>query len=139
MQRPSHLIDYTFERYIQSLARATLKHGGTASKLEGYERLPLMDAWQFPRYPGKTVILPPEADLVEGLKRFISTNENFLREPGCWLGTWINPQTHCFYLDITTSCTDLNEAKRVALEISAREGRRIVAIYNSRRKETVFL
>lgn len=139
MQRPSHLINYTFEIYIQNVAKATFEHGGTASKLEGYELLSLMDAWQFPKYPSKTVILPPEADLVEALRSFISTNEIFLRETGCWLGTWINPQTRCFYLDITTSCNDLNQAKRIALEISAREGRRIVAIYNSMRKETVFL
>jgi hypothetical protein len=139
MRRPSHLIDYTFEIYIQNVARATFEHGGTASKLQGYELLPLMDAWQFPKYPSKTVILPPETDLVEALKSFISTNETFLREPECWLGTWINPRTLCFYLDITTSCKDLDEARRLALEISAREGRRIVAIYNSRRKEIVYL
>jgi hypothetical protein len=83
--------------------------------------------------------LPPEADLVEALKSFISTNEGFLREPDCWLGTWINPRTRCFYLDITTSCKDLDEARRLALEISAREGRKIVAIYNSVRKEIVYL
>jgi hypothetical protein len=139
MQHPSHVIDSIFKIYIQNVARATFEHGGTASKLEGYERLPLMDTWQFPKYPSKTVILPPEADLVEALKSFISTNEGFLREPNCWLGTWINPQTRCFYLDITTSCKDLDEARRLALEISAREGRKIVAIYNSVRKEIVYL
>jgi hypothetical protein len=76
---------------------------------------------------------------VEALKSFISANETFLREPDCWLGTWINPQTRCLYLDITTSCRDLDEARKLALDISAHEGRRIVAIYNSKRKETVYL
>jgi hypothetical protein len=98
-----------------------------------------MDAWQFPKYPSKTIILPAETDLVEALKSFIFTNEIFLREPDCWLGTWIHPTTRCFYLDITTSCKDLDEARRLALKISAHEGRRIVAIYNSMRKETVYL
>jgi hypothetical protein len=139
MQLSSHLIESTFESYIQNVARATFEHGGTASKLEGYELLPLMDAWQFPKYPSKTVILPPETDLAEALKSFISANELFLREPDCWLGTWIHPKTRCFYLDITTSCKDLDEARRRALEISAREGRRIVAIYNASCMETVYL
>jgi hypothetical protein len=139
MQLQSQLTDYALDKYIQEIAAATFEHGGTASRLEGYELLPLMDAWQSPKYPSKTVILLPETDLVETLKSFISAKETFLREPDCWLGTWINPQTRCFYLDITMSCKDLDEAKRLALEISAYEGRRIVAIYNSRRKETVYL
>jgi len=139
MQLRSKSIGYAFENYILKVARATFEQGGTASQLEGYELLPLMDAWQFPKYPSRTVILPPQADLVEGLKNFISANELFLRETDCWLGTWIHPQTGCFYLDITTSCKDLYEARRMALEISAREGRRIVAIYNSMRKETIYL
>jgi hypothetical protein len=139
MQLQSQLTGYFFEKYIQKVATATFQQGGTASQLDGYQLLPLMDTWQFPKYPAKTVILPPATDLVQALKNFISANETFLREPGCWLGTWINPQTSCFYLDITTSCNDLNEAKRMALEISDREGRKIVAIYNSKRKETIYL
>jgi hypothetical protein len=139
MQLQSQLIANALEKYIQQVARATLEKGGTGSTLAGYQLLPRTDTWQFPKYPGRTVILPPETDLVEALKSFISANEKLLREPDCWLGTWINPQTYCFYLDITTSCNELNEAKKMALEISAREGRRIVAIYNSRRKETVYL
>jgi hypothetical protein len=139
MQFQSQLTDYALDKYLQEIAAATFEHGGTASRLEGYELLTLMDVWQFPKYPSKTVILPPEADLVAALKSFISANETFLREPHCWLGTWINPQTRCFYLDISTSCKDLDEARHLALEISAREGRRIVAIHNSRRKETVYL
>jgi hypothetical protein len=139
MQLQSQLTDYALDKYIQEIAVATFEHGGTASKLEGYELLPLMDTWQFPKYPARTVILPPETDLAQELKHFISANETFLREPDCWLGTWIHPQTRCFYLDITTSCKDLSEARRLALEISMREGRRIVALYNSKRRETIYL
>jgi hypothetical protein len=139
MQLQSQLTDYALDKYIQEIAAATFEHGVTAFRLEGYELLPLMESWQFPKYPSKTVILPPEADLVEALKSFVSSHEIFLREPDCWLGTWIHPQTRCFYLDIRTSCEDLDESRWLALEISAHEGRRIVAIYNPRRKETVYL
>lgn len=129
----------SFDKYVLEVAAATFQNGGTTSKLNDYQLLPPMDAWQFPKYPGRTRILLADVDLVNELKSFISANEIFLREPGCWLGTWINPQTRCFYLDITTSCTDLETAKKMALEISEREGRRIVAIYNSMRRETVYL
>jgi len=139
MQFQSRLALYYFEKYALEVVIATIENGGTASKLDGYQLLPPADAWEFPKYPARTLILPPEADLVEELKNFISANEPLLREPDCWLGTWIHPGTGCFYLDITTSCNDLNEAKRVALEISERAGRRIVALYNSRRKETIYL
>jgi hypothetical protein len=139
MPLQSSLALYDFDRYILEIVTATFAQGGSASRLDGHELLPAMDAWEFPRYPARTVILPPEADLVEGLKAFISANETFLREPGCWLGTWIHPQTGCVYLDITTSCTDLHEARRRALEASSRDGRWIVALYNSRRRETVYL
>lgn len=139
MSIPSQLDPSRFETYVFEVATITRKHGGSASKLDGYELLPPADAWEFPKYPAKTAILPPDADLVEGLKAFISANEMFLREPDCWLGTWINPQTGCFYLDITTSCPDLEEAKRMAFAASQRDGRRIVAIYNSKHRQTVFV
>ena len=139
MQFHSQLARYYFEKYVLEVAIATLENGGVASKLDTYQFLPPRDTWGFPKYPAKTAILPPEVDLVDELKSFILANEQFLREPDCWLGTWINPQTHYFYLDITTSCDDLDEARRTALELSARAGRKIVALYNSKRKETVYL
>lgn len=128
-----------FERYLLEVAIATLDNGGTASRVGDYQLLPPIDAWQFPKYPARTIILAPHADLVEGLRDFILSNETYLSEPDCWLGTWINPQTQCVYLDITTSCHDLEAARNIALEISEREGRRIVALYNSSRRETVYL
>jgi hypothetical protein len=139
MRFRSELAKEEFDNYVLAVARATLKNGGTASRLDGYQLCAPTDAWEFPKYPDRTVILPPEADLVEELKKFISENESFLQEPDCWLGTWINPQTGCFYLDITTRCNDLDEARKMALEFSARAGRRIVALYHSGRKETMYL
>jgi hypothetical protein len=139
MQFQSRLARTHFEKYVLEVAIATLDNGGVASRLDTYEFLPPVDAWSFPKYPARTAILPPDVDLVDALKTFISANEGFLREPDCWLGTWINPRTHYFYLDIATGCADLDEARSMALEISEREGRKIVALYNSERKETVYL
>jgi hypothetical protein len=127
------------DKYIPEIADFTLKNGGVAFKLETCEFLPAMDVWAYPKYPGKTVILPSTVDLVVALQAFISTNEGLLREPDCWLGTWVNPETRHFYLDIITSCGDLDTARKMALEASRRDGRKIVAIYNSKRKETIYL
>ena len=127
------------ENFLREIADATLANGGAAFKLDTCQFLPPMDVWAFPKYPSRTAILPSNIDLVEALGDFISRNEQFLRESNCWLGTWIHPQTHDYYLDITTSCADLDTAIKMALEASRREGRKIVAIYNSKRKETVYL
>lgn len=124
---------------VENIAAATLKNGGAAFKLGTRQFLAPMDVWEFPKYPGRTVILPPQVDLVQELRKFISANEQFLGESDCWLGTWINPVTHEFYLDITTGCEDLDDATNMAREVSKRDGRRIVAIYNSKQKRTIYL
>jgi hypothetical protein len=139
MEFQSQLAQYYFEKYVLEVAIATLEQGVAASKLDTYQFLPPVDAWGFPKYPSKTAILSPAVDLVGELKNFIAANETFLREVDSWLGTWINPRTQHFYLDITTSHHDLNEAKKMALEIGNREGRSIVALYNSKRNETIYL
>ena len=135
----SQLARYRFEKYVLEVVIATLEQGGVASRPDTYQFLLPADSWSFPKYPGRTVILPPHVDLVSELKAFIAANEPFLTEPDCWLGTWINPHTDHFYLDVATACADLDEARRIALEVSAREGREIVALYNAKRKETVYL
>ena len=128
-----------FESYIRQVARMTLEQGGTASKPETGEFLPPRDSWSFPKYPQRTIILPPEADLVKGIEEFVSENEAYLKETDCWLGTWINPRTGCYYLDIATSCDDLERACGIARETSLREGRKIVALYNSKRAQIHYL
>ena len=130
---------YSFERYVLDVAIATLQYGITTSNIDSYQFLEPVDAWGFPKYPGRTAIVPPGEDLATALKRFIFDNGSSLREPDAWLGTWINPQTDHYYLDITTSYQDFDEAKQIAIEIGEKEGRRIVALYNSRRQETVYL
>ncbi len=127
------------EKHIRDIAVATLENDGAAFKLDTYLFLPPLDVWAFPKYPSRTAILPSNTDLEDALKDFILTNEQYLREPDCWLGTWIHPNTHEFYLDITTGCEDLDEARKMALEVSRHEGRKVVAIYNSRRRQTVYL
>ena len=128
-----------WEEYLHEIAAATLKKGGTAFKLDRCQFLPPMDIWSFPKYPGRTRILPQTIELVDALRDFITANEKLLKESDCWLGTWINPITHEFYLDIATGQQDLEAAKREALEASQRDGRRIVAIYNSQQQKTIYL
>lgn len=128
-----------FERFLLDLVAATRAHDGASASLVNCQLLPPIDEWQFPKYPGRTVILPPDADLLKGLRRFITENESLLCEADCQIGLWVHPHTGQVYLDITTSCADLEEARRVALDVSTRDGRKIVALYNAVRGETVYL
>lgn len=139
MRFRTQLEQYYFEKYVLEVVIATLEKGVTASKLDTYQFLAPVDAWGFPKYPDKTVILPADANLVSALKAFITENEVHLRERDCWLGTWVNPETGECYLDITTSCQDLDKARGVARAISQQAGRKIVALYNSKREQTVYL
>lgn len=129
----------SFDQYTHEIVNVTLRDGGSVSNVRTRQFLPPLDVWRFPKYPNKTVILPSDTDLLISIRNFIKIHENFLYEPDCSLGTWIHPQTHEYYLDISTSCTDLEEAKSLANQYSERDGRKIVALYNSKRKETVFL
>jgi hypothetical protein len=128
-----------FAKYISEVTTRTAEQGGTASKPKTLEFLPAMDVWSFPKYPARTAILPYTVDLAHELRKFIQRNEAVLNEEDCWLGTWINPQSGDYYLDVATGIADLAEARRVAMEVSATEGRKIVALFNAKRNETVFL
>ena len=121
------------------VAAETLKNGGSASRLNEKDFLPPKDVWSFPKYPARTMILPSTVDLAAELQKFAIQNETLLNETDCWLGTWINPRTKEFYLDIATGIVDLNKAVRAAKRISLEDGRKIVAIFNSKRNETVYL
>lgn len=128
-----------FTIYLENVVARTLKEGGTASHPFHCKFLPVRDLWSFPKYPSKTAILPPTVDLLDALKDFISRNEPFLRETDCWLGTWINPNTGEYYLDIATGMADLSEAQRAAKQAGENEGRKIVAIFNPQLHQTIFL
>ncbi len=77
--------------------------------------------------------------MITELRAFIHLNRIYLLEAGSWLGTWIHPSSRYYYLDITMSCENLEEARKKALEVSEEEGRKIVALYNSKREQTVYL
>jgi hypothetical protein len=128
-----------FDDYIAQVAAETLKRGGTASKPATGQFLPPSDVWSFPKYPSRTVILPPNVNHENALREFILRNEVYLNEEDCWLGTWIHPRTGEYYLDIAMGIADVNEARKTAMQVSADDGRRIVAMFNSLRGETVFL
>jgi len=139
MQFRTWLEQYTFEKYILEVSIATLERGGVTTNPNTYQFLDPIDAWGLPKYPGKTAILPPEANIAEELIRFIQVNNMHLQEPDVWLGTWINPNTKCCHLDITTIYPTLEEAKREAFLRSMLESRTIVAIYNFKQNQTVYL
>ena len=128
-----------FSQYILNIARATLQHGGVTADVSSQTLLAPVDAWYFPKYPAKALILPSTVDLCPALKQFIIANSNHWSEPNTWLGTWINPQTREYYLDITTSRQDLDEARQEAIALGLKDGRNIVAIYNPARQQTVYL
>jgi hypothetical protein len=139
MQCKSYLERCYYEKYLLDIAIITLEQGGVTSKVDTFQFLDAIDAWGLPKYPGRTVILTPEANLVEELRQFIDENEQDLLEPDAWLGTWVDPQTQRYYLDITIIRPILEEAKREALERSKQEGRSVVAVYNFKRNQTVYL
>lgn len=132
-------MDKKLKTLLPKIASRTLANGGVAFKLDTREFLPPMDIWSFPKYPSRTAILAHDINLVKALEGFIILNEPFLMEADCWLGTWIHPQSQEFYLDIATGCADLDDAMQTALQVSQHDGRQIVAIFNSKRGQTVYL
>ncbi len=97
------------------------------------------DAWDFPKYPGRTVVLRPDADLIAALGSFIVSNTVFLQEENCWLGTWVHPETGKIYLDVTTSCKSLEAGLRQVARINSVSKRQIIAMYNSSLGKTLYL
>ena len=128
-----------FEQYVLDVCTATIERGGVTSKVDTGQFFSSTEAWGLPKYPDKTVILPPGTDLPQQITAFISVNEVFLREPDCWLGTWINPNTGNCYLDITAIYSCLEDARREAILLSQNAQRKIVALYDFKREETVYL
>lgn len=128
-----------FEQFILDVCIATLEDGGVTSNVHTSQFLAPVDAWGLPRYPAKTRILPPGADLSSGLRDFIWANVDDLRAPCSWLGTWINPSTCCCHLDITEIYPTFEEAHAQALHHNASGSRAIIAVYNFKQKRTVYV
>lgn len=127
------------QTYLERVKALTLEQGWTVSNPDTRTFLRPTDAWGFPKYPDRTMILPPNTDLLASLETFIEANAPFLSEANCWLGTWINPSTGERYLDVTTSCGELDEAFRLTAQINAVSRRKIIAVYNSSLDKTVYL
>jgi len=139
MQFVTPLERYCFEKYVLEVCIATLERGGTTSKLDTYEFVSAIDAWGISKYPGKTAILLPEANLPQEITAFIHTNKVYLQQPDCWFGTWIDPCTGNCYLDITAIYPCLEEARREAIALSRKTQRRIIALYNFKYGQTHYL
>jgi hypothetical protein len=139
IQISTRLQQYYFEKYLLEVSIATLERGGVTTSVDTYEFLAAIDAWGFPKYPEKTIILPPGTHIVESLRQFILRNTQELHEPGSWLGTWIDPLNHCCYLDITALAPCLETAKAEASKYGQRGSRKIVALYNFKQQQTVYL
>ena len=128
-----------FQHYLALVALRTIEEGGITSHPVTYTFLEPIDAWGFPQYPSKTVIVPPSSILFDAIQAFVEQNMHYFLKSEVWFGTWIHPQTNACYLDITTSHENLNTARRLAQEASEQEGRKIVALYNSLRRQTIYL
>lgn len=139
VQFETPLEKYYFEKYVLEVWIVTIERGGTTSKLATHQFLSSIDSWAISKYPARTVILPPGANLLQEITAFIHSNESYLKEPDCWLGTWINPCTGNCYLDITTIYSCLEEAKSEASALSQEVQRKIVALYNFKLEKTIYL
>lgn len=124
---------------LNTVEKRTKESGGVTFDLRKKVSLEKLDFWYFPKYPSKTKILPLSVNLHEELEKFVDENKMFLLEPDCFLGTWINPKNKKYYLDITTCVGDLGKAREFCAEISKREKRKIVSIYNPYKNKVVFM
>lgn len=125
---------YRFDKYVLDLCIVTLEQGGVTSNIRTRQFLPPIDAWCVPKYPEKTLILPPGTNLMPSLKAFILQHRGVLHSPDTWLGTWIHPVTQCCHLDITELYVHLEEARQEALKRS-----QVLALYNCKHNQTVYL
>lgn len=139
MKFESLLERYHFEKYILDVCIATIEQGGVTTKVDTYQFLSPIDAWGIPKYPDRTVILPQGVDLQQEILSFVLLNEACLKGPEAWLGTWIDPITHRCYLDITTLCFCLDDAVQEAIALSKSGQRKIVALYDFKRGEAIYL
>ncbi|MBC8163549.1 MAG: hypothetical protein H7Z42_20275 [Roseiflexaceae bacterium] len=130
---------YSLHRHLRQIVLLTYRHGGVTARLEPAELLGAVDIWMFPKYPAKTVIVPPGRALMPAIRTFVQLHRAALCEHDAWLGTWVSPITGYWHIDIATGCSNLDEAQQQAFAYSARDGRTIVALYNLHQRRTVYL
>jgi hypothetical protein len=129
----------SFEDYVLEICQITQERGGVTSKVDTHQFVEAIDAWGVPKYPDRTVILPPGADLLQEVTVFIERNSEYLYAPDCWLGTWIDSKTGNCYLDVTAIYASLEDAWHEVLMLSQCAQRKIVALYNFKQERTVYL
>lgn len=129
----------SLKKFLSMLEEEIGKTGGVSASIDQRKLLNPRDSWCFPKYSSRTRIVPQTADLLIELETFVKDNMEFLIEEDTFLGVWLNPNTQHYYLDITTAIDDLNIAKKTAKEISRREGRKIVTLYNPYLNKTEYL
>lgn len=139
MQFENLLERYYFDRYVLDICITTLERGGVTTKPDTHEFLSSIEAWGLPKYPDKTMIFPVGEYMAQEIKKFIAINKTCLQEPDCWLGTWINPQTYKCYLDITRIYFCLDEARKEAIAQSHKARRKVVALYDFKQGQPVYL
>ncbi len=132
------MIDQTPARLIEQIVRTTLDHGGTTADLRTMRIHPAEDAWYFPRFPERTMIVALTG-LASSVSGFIEQHREALITGDLWLGTWINPESRKCYLDLITRSTDRQDALELARSYSRSGGRKIIAICNPLRRLTVDL
>lgn len=128
-----------FEKYVLDVSIATLERGGVTSDVNTYQFLASTDAWAVPKYPDKTIRVIPDEFLTQKIIQFIRSNETLLKEPKSWLGTWIDPYTNICHLDITTLYPCLEDARGQALSLNQRAQNAIIALYNCKHQQTVYI
>ena len=109
------------------------------SDIDTYQFFSSTEAWGVPKYPDKTMILSPGTDLRRAIAAFIYAHKTSLQEPDCWFGTWIDPTTGNCFLDITAIHLCLEEALREAFLLSKSAQRKIVALYDFKNEQPIYL
>jgi len=125
--------------FLRKIVKIALSQGGVTADMVCRKILTNADMWLFPKYPDKTIICRHDSNLIKEINNFINANRKLLSQQHCFLGMWLHPKTRDYYLDITTSVKEQEQAIKTARKISRESERKIVSVYNLLTKKTVFL
>lgn len=118
------------EELLGAIIEKIKSTGGVSVDLKKQNILKPLDFWYFPKYPSKTSIVNADKNLEKELHMFIERNKKLLSLEDTILGVWFNSNNNSYYLDITTWEKDFEKAIKKAKQISTKEGRKIVTVYN---------
>jgi hypothetical protein len=123
---------------VARIVARTFEQGGATFDFATQSFAEPGDFWYFPKYPSLTAIVDRER-LGEELLDFVRRHRERCREPGVWLGTWINPLTDKCYLDVTMRLADKDAAMSVARRVGGVGARRVVTMYNPALGQTAYV